>query len=201
MCVKRNLSNTLRSTSLHYNQNIYCATDLFDRKSKKPVKAAVCSSLSHVWDWIVLCYISLTLALCIFGKIVIWESQLEVKSCTDLTRWKACGRDRLIITLKCLIHKQPVFKYVVIMRKLYAQKKRKICFNVVLAFNPSSQAELYQPSSYIICKEPHDAPEDTNQLDEEYLRKFIKWMCQLKSTPVILLWHTELYGIPRDAIP
>lgn len=81
------------------------------------------------------------------------------------------------------------------------RRKEKICFNVVLAFNPSPQAELYRPSSYIICKEPHDAPEDTNQPDEEYLRKFIKRMCQLKSTPVILPWHNKLYGIPEDAIP
>ena len=43
--------------------------------------------------------LSLTFALCSFvkfGKIVIWELQLEIKPYTDLPRWNASRRDKFL---------------------------------------------------------------------------------------------------------
>lgn len=42
------------------------------------------------------------------------------------------------------------------------------------------------------------APEDRNPPDEEYLRKFTKRVCHLKSTPVILPLFKERYGTPEE---
>ena len=115
----------------------YCfGTDLFDIKRIQKIKEGHrCSSRSNIWDWVVLCYLSLMLALCKFGKIVIWELWQENRA---RTYWVEKLVEGTNLYIKCLTHEHPMFKDVVIMRTFYVQKERKNLLQCCLACNVSS---------------------------------------------------------------
>ena len=67
-----------------YNVNkTFFATDLFYLNKGNQNSLSFIKPRSNIWQKVVLHYISLKFALWKFGKIVIWELQLEMELCTE----------------------------------------------------------------------------------------------------------------------